>query len=214
MARSYHHGDLRSALVAAGLAAARTGGVEALGLRELTRTVGVTPNAAYRHFADRRALVLAVAVEAQALLARAMLDRMAAIPPDAAPAARALERLRAVGLGYIGFALAEPGWFELAVLSGNRREGAVARPYHLLVEALDALLAAGVITAAQRPRAEVACWSAVHGFADLVTRGPLQHQDPPTIEALTLYVVDTIVNGVVNTPVPGRDGAGTPGQSS
>ena len=87
-ARAYHHGDLRAALIAEGLRAARSGGAAALGMRELTRAVGVTPNAAYRHFADRHALVLAVAVEAQERVAQAMRERIGSIGPAAAPAAK------------------------------------------------------------------------------------------------------------------------------
>jgi AcrR family transcriptional regulator len=71
---TYRHGDLRGALVAAGLAMARVGGPDAVVLREATRQAGVTPNAAYRHFADRGALLRAVSDAAQGLAA----DRMEA----------------------------------------------------------------------------------------------------------------------------------------
>jgi AcrR family transcriptional regulator len=202
---SYHHGDLRAALVEAGLRVARSGGAGALGLRELTRSVGVTPNAAYRHFADRQALVLAVAVAAQDLLARAMLDRMNDIQPGADPGERALQRLRGVGLGYIHFALSEPGWFELAFLTQDepRDDGSsftiderVPPPYQLLLDALDEMVHAGVLTPQRRAEAEWACWSTVHGFADLATRGPLQRQDRGTVDKLAAYVVDTVINGL------------------
>lgn len=112
--RRYHHGDLPAALIAAGLELARSGGAEAIGLREVTRVVGVTPNAAYRHFADRRALVLAVAARAQQQLALAMEDRMADADTEPDSGRRARQRLRAVGLAYIDFAVGEPGWFQLA----------------------------------------------------------------------------------------------------
>ncbi|PJJ63418.1 TetR/AcrR family transcriptional regulator [Compostimonas suwonensis] len=200
----YHHGELRAALIEAGLALARNGGPEAVGLREVTRSAGVTPNAAYRHFADRHALVLAVALEAQDRLAQAMLDRMDAAPerPDAAE--HALERLRDVGLGYIHFARSEPGWFELAFLTqdepGERPGVTVADgvppPYQLLLDALDALVDAGVLTAERRENAEWACWSTVHGFADLVIRGPLRTQPPEVVEHLGTVAVETIIRGL------------------
>lgn len=69
---TYRHGDLREALLAAGLAMARAGGPDAVVLREATRQAGVSPNAAYRHFADRSALLRAVSDAAQGLAA----DRM------------------------------------------------------------------------------------------------------------------------------------------
>lgn len=214
--RPYHHGDLHSALIAAGLRLARQGGVAGLGLRELTRAVGVTPNAAYRHFADRRALVLAVAREAQDLLARAMLDRMKAIAPTDDDAGRALELLRAVGLGYIRFAISEPGWFEVAIVTHDDPAAGgppvtvadrVAPPYQLLLDALDGLVRAGVLSTHGRADAEWACWSTVHGFADLATRGPLRRQDRAVVDRLAEHVVATVVNGVLSD----RSAAAAPG---
>lgn len=203
--RPYHHGDLRSALLETGLTLARTGGVNALRLREVTRLVGVTPNAAYRHFADQRALVIAVASQVQDRLAGAMLEMMRAVPDAANPADRAVERLRGVGLGYIHFAVSEPGWFELAFLTQDEPqshrpsvtvEGQIPPPYQLLLDALDDMLRAGALTSEQRVNAEWDCWSAVHGFADLATRGPLKNQNRTTIDKLAAHVVDAIMHGI------------------
>jgi AcrR family transcriptional regulator len=70
--RTYHHGDLRQALLEAGIALARVGGPEAVVLREATRRAGVVPNAAYRHFVNRQALLQAVRAAALSTLAAAM----------------------------------------------------------------------------------------------------------------------------------------------
>lgn len=207
--RPYHHGDLRSALVDTGVKLARTGGVNALGLREVTRSVGVTPNAAYRHFADQRALVVAVARQVQDLLAGAMLEKMQAVPERSDPGERALARLRGVGLGYIEFAVSEPRWFELAFLTQDDPEGDapsvtiegdVPPPYQLLVDTLDDMLLTGALTSEQRVNAEWSCWSAVHGFADLVTRGPLQRQSHAVIDVLASSVVEAIIDGIRTQP--------------
>ncbi len=205
-ASSYHHGDLRVALVDAGLSLAREGGVDAVGVREVTRAAGVSPASAYRHFDDHRALVVAVALAAQDRLAETMVARISALTADAGNAAStATARLRGVGLGYIEFALAEPGWFELALLTFDPRPGGapavivdseVPAPFLMLVGALDECAAAGVITAAQREHAEWPCWSAVHGFADIATRGPLVGQDPAALAALGERVVDAIIAGL------------------
>lgn len=203
--RPYHYGDLRNTLIETGLTLARIGGFGALGLREVTRAVGVSPSAAYRHFADRRAFVVAVAGRAQDLLAGAMLTRMRTLAQGDDPAEVALARLRGVGLGYISFAVSEPGWFELAFLTQDEQpdeppavtvEGVVPPPYQLLIEALDGMLQAGVLTSKQRVGAEWSCWSAVHGFADLATRGPLQGQSRGTIDQLAVQVVDNIIQGI------------------
>lgn len=139
---TYRHGDLRGALLAAGIEMARRGGPDAVVLREATRQAGVTPNAAYRHFADRQALLRAVSDAAQGLAADAMeveVARAAAASgvnsdastadegaPDgatsltgadaaaAADADAARRMLRAVGTGYLAFARDEPGLFRAA----------------------------------------------------------------------------------------------------
>ena len=77
----YHHGDLRRALLEAGVALARAGGPEAVALRAATRAAGVSPNAAYRHFADRDALLSAVSLAAQSRVASSHGGR--ARPPPA-----------------------------------------------------------------------------------------------------------------------------------
>lgn len=120
--RPYHHGDLRAALLAEGLEIARTDpGTPSL--REVTRRVGVSPAAAYRHFRDRSALMSALAEEIQVRMVTRMRarDRCAR---SADPATAALRRLRGVGLGYIDFAIEEPGWFDLAFFGAADEQGA------------------------------------------------------------------------------------------
>lgn len=203
-ARPYHHGDLQTALVEAGLRLARTGGADAVGVRDVTREAGVSPAAAYRHFDDRRALVTAVALAAQARMATTIRARIGALKADAVgDRERALAALRGVGQGYIEFALDEPGWFELALLTFDDGDEPMATsgadvpaPFQLLIDALDACAASGVLTDAQRQYAEWPCWSAVHGFADLATRGPLQCNPRGDLEALGTGVVDSAIAGL------------------
>jgi AcrR family transcriptional regulator len=185
----YHHGDLRTALIDAGLALTRTGGPDALTIREATRRVGVSPNAAYRHFADREALLGAVATAIQ--------HRMAA---QMHGSSKTQDRLRAVGMGYIKFALDEPGWFTVAFFGAGlvelTHETGSAPPYLALVDALDAMVDAGVLSPGRRDGAEWPCWSAVHGFAELALHGPLRHAPRRDVEALARRTVDDIVAGV------------------
>src|SRR6202040_751336 len=69
---TYRHGDLRRALLEAGIELARGGGPDAVVLREATRRAGVVPNAAYRHFASRQELLQAVRASALVAVAVAM----------------------------------------------------------------------------------------------------------------------------------------------
>jgi AcrR family transcriptional regulator len=187
----YHHGDLRTALIDAGLALTRTGGPEALTIREATRRVGVSPNAAYRHFADREALLGAVASAIQ--------HRMAAQMQGSSRRRGAGDQLRAVGMGYIKFALDEPGWFAVAFFGAvNPDETAGAPPYLALVDALDEMVSGGALAPNRRAGAEWPCWSAVHGFAELALRGPLRHASRREIDALAGRTVDDIIAGVTH----------------
>lgn len=206
LARSYHHGDLRHALIAEASRQARAGGPAAISLREVTRAVGVSPNAAYRHFADRDDLVRAAAAEAQNALARAIMTRVAGAP-DLPPALASIERLRRVGLAYIDFARAEQGWFELAFLTQDPQpsegivtlDAEVVPPFQLLLDTLDQMVDAGALSAERRPLAEWACWSSVHGFADIATHGPVRWQPAEVIDALAAAVVEAAIAGVRGT---------------
>lgn len=184
---TYRHGDLRRALIGAGTELAREGGPSAVVLREVTRRTGVTPNAAYRHFADKRALLHAVSMAALAELARFIEDEQARIVisnEDDAGAARA--RLRAVGAGYLRFAQTQPGLFRTAfaehvdLSDAGTADSAGASgltPFQLLSAALDGLVNAGVLPVERREGAEFLAWSSVHGLAMLVIDGPLRSLD-------------------------------------
>ncbi|MHA7986454.1 TetR/AcrR family transcriptional regulator [Rathayibacter sp. CAU 1779] len=201
--RPYHHGDLRRALIDAGLDATRQGGPDALALRDVTRRVGVSANAAYRHFADREALLDAVAAE----IFERVADRMAAALParTTSRADAALEQLRAVGLGYIGFARREPGWFQVVFFGGRTGEALASpppAPYRALTDALDALVAAGLLSADRRGSAPWICWSAVHGFAELIIHGPLRAVADDEVDLLAERCVDAVIAGVLAPMAP------------
>jgi AcrR family transcriptional regulator len=176
---SYHHGNLRTALVEAATELARERGPEGVVLREVARRTSVSHNAAYRHFADREALLAATAEIGMALLADAMREQVARVrTKDPQEAAR--QRMRAVGRGYVQFALAEPGLFETAFAGAEPKgtdpygSSAADGPYGLLSQALDEAMEQGAVSRERRPGAEVLCWSAVHGFAKLHLHGPLR----------------------------------------
>ena len=109
--RAYHHGDLRNALVEAAVAAAQVNGPEAVVVRDMARQVGVSHNAAYRHFASREDLLTAVAEVGLDGLGAAMRQELDATPRRRGAADKARQRLRAIGHAYVSFALAEPGLF-------------------------------------------------------------------------------------------------------
>lgn len=203
---TYRHGDLRRVLIDAGIELARAGGPNAVVLREATRRAGVAPNAAYRHFASREALLQAVRASALSAVARAMeaeLDTLAADLP-AADLARA--SVRAVGTGYLRFAVEETGLFRTAFGPSKQLIQATPElptagnsglnPFELLGAALDELVAAGAMPLTRRPGAEFLAWSAVHGLAVLVVDGPLASVVGPQMAQVGQRLLDMVEKGL------------------
>ena len=201
---TYRHGDLPGALLAAGVELARTGGPTAVGLREATRRVGVSPNAAYRHFTDHRALLRAVCARAMGDLARAM-EREQSRVTTGPPADRARARLRAVGAGYLRYAQDEPGMFRTAFAAAaeltedDDATGESGRtPFDLLNAALDDLVDAGVLPAQRRANAELMAWSAVHGLSMLLIDGPLSHLGREDADRVGQQLLDHVEAGLLH----------------
>jgi AcrR family transcriptional regulator len=197
-------GQVRNALIAAGLELARAGGPDAVVLREATRRVGVVPNAAYRHFADRDALLAEVCVAAMDELAARMQEQVAAVPDGSDAKQSAIARLGALGGAYLDFATRETGLFETAFAlprhleyaAGNTADGHGPTPFQLLSSALDELVTAGVLPANRRPDAEYSVWSSVHGMAVLITQGPLREMPAQFVRHLTDQLFGFITRGV------------------
>jgi len=202
---TYRHGDLRRALLEAGVELARDGGPEAVVLREATRRAGVVPNAAYRHFENRQALLQAVRAAALAAVARAMEAELATLRPTRDPVVFARASVRAVGTGYLRFAQSETGLFRTAFATHVNVEAqpdqaksgdSGLNPFQLLGAALDRLVDAGAMSAAQRPGAEFLAWSAVHGLAMLVIDGPLRALPREQVDGLGQRVLDMVEKGL------------------
>ena len=179
-------GAVREALVEAGLATARAEGPAAVVLRAATRAAGVSPNAAYRHFADRDDLLRAVAARCQERMAALMQTRLDEAGPLPGPDG-AWQRLRTAGRAYVEFALTEPGWFATAFAIPQRHDydapedgsGPDRSPLGDFRAVLDELVNAGMLARQRRDGIEYPIWSTVHGLAVLTTQGPLR--DVPDI---------------------------------
>lgn len=202
---TYRHGDLRQALLDAGVNLARSGGPDAVVLREATRRAGVVPNAAYRHYASRHKLLQAVRSAGLSALAVAIETELAGLRRGGNPAAFARASLRAVGTGYLKFAQAEPGLFRTAFSVPDELQGAALpekagnsglNPFQLLGAALDSLVEAGVLPQERRPGAEFLAWSAVHGLAMLVIDGPLRDLSPLQRRVIGQRLLDMVENGL------------------
>jgi AcrR family transcriptional regulator len=156
--RSYHHGDLGAALVRAAGKIIEKEGVEALSLRAVARRAGVSHNAPYRHFAQREALLAALAAEG--------FEQLGAAQRKAAQAGG----LRAMGEAYVHFALEHPQRFRL--MFGGRI--AIARHERLREVATRTFAGLSGALAERLPEAQgardasIAAWALVHGLALLL----------------------------------------------
>jgi AcrR family transcriptional regulator len=202
---TYRHGDLRQALLSAGLELARGGGPDAVVLREATRQAGVSPNAAYRHFSDRLALLTSVSDTALGLVADSISAEVDGVETTSDPVADAKSRLRAVGRGYLRFAREQPGLFrtafsvpdDLSNAAAPSKAGAAGlTPFQVLSVTLDGLERVGALPADRRPGTELLAWSAVHGLGMLVIDGPLRGLTDEMIDATTVRLLDMVERGI------------------
>jgi AcrR family transcriptional regulator len=186
----YHHGNLREALLEAGLALLREHGAESLGLRELARQAGVSRTAPYRHFESKEDLIAAIA-EQGFLRLQAYQDEARRRHPDDVEA-WFLEGARQ----YIRFAVHHPE--HLKVMFGPRVTFDSARQDHPLHAAGDATFGklvelvvtaqkAGLVRAGDPVAVSVSVWSLLHGFAMLLVHNRLNflHLEPARLAALT-----------------------------
>lgn len=175
---SYHHGDLRAALVAAGVEAARSGGEQAIGLNRLAAVVGVSASAAYRHFpGGLEDLLVAVGDEGRRELAERIALRIGEAQPSRDPVLAARRRFRASGQAYVEYVLEQPGLFQVTCRH-DRERVPDADPYGLLEACVDDLVRLGALDPERRQDAVVSAWATVHGLALLLTEGSLRRLPP------------------------------------
>jgi AcrR family transcriptional regulator len=163
----------------------------------------VSPNAAYRHFAALPELIDAIGERARAELADSMRAEIKRRNRANNPVADAASQMKAVGRGYIGFALRDPGLFALA-FPGDKSPlselpSSPDSPWLLLTGALDALVAAGELAAAERDLAATSAWAAVHGMSHLLL-GPLANF--PNHNQLIEACLNTTIRGVSHSHTP------------
>ncbi|WP_374568345.1 TetR/AcrR family transcriptional regulator [Ideonella sp.] len=175
------------------------GGPGALTLREAARLAGVSVAAPYRHFADREALLAAVLAEGFDGLAEHT-DRARRQAPDA------LAALRAVGLAYVEFAVANPSVYRLMFgpeCDKQAHPGLMAsgqRAYGVLVQAVRDAQAAGAVQPGPPEVVALAGWSICHGLASLHADGLLEGRLPLTVAQAAQHLVDMLLAGAALPP--------------
>ena len=192
--RPYHHGNLRRSLLDEALATIRTDGVDRLTLREIGARAGVSRTALYRHFADKRALLAAVATEGfRALrleLIRAWED-----------GGRGLPAFQAMGVAYIRFAVSNPAHYR--VMFGGFVDTSESEPelsaegtgaFQALVDALIVLQREGIVRRDDALTLARFVWAVVHGVAMLGIDGQLRA--PCSVDDLVPYALERLQTGI------------------
>jgi AcrR family transcriptional regulator len=201
---TYHHGDLRRALIDAGRAVLAERGVDGLSLREVARRAHVSQAAPYHHFADKAELVTAVVEVGFA-------DFTAALRAAAGEAGdSALARLMAMGLAYVRFALSQPAVFRLMFRPELRDVGSSSAAaamqaagltsYDVFRDAVAAAIEEGSIQGTVDDVA-LAAWSIVHGLATILVDGPIDmsRRSPDELAQVVLLALGA---GVVSGRLP------------
>lgn len=187
-ARPYHHGDLRTALIRAGLDILTEEGVHALTLRAAARRAGVSHNAPYRHFADKEALLAAIAEEGFVELTASLEGAMSRAPQS--PRAQ----LEETGWAYVQFAVTHPD--HLRVMFGGLIADPQAHPallaagsraFTVLVTIIQTGQEMGAVVAGSPQQLAFAAWGMVHGLALLLS----DRQVPPALR--TMYDQEQLV---------------------
>jgi len=185
--RPYHHGNLAESLLLAVDEIAGKFGLEAVTLRGCAKLVGVSPSSAFRHYADKRALMTAFAARALTLLTQTLADAQAQAQSERSDA------FVKVSLAYIQFALEKPAfframWREEAIYSLDPDYVAAADGLrqHLQSGFADTLEDTDPHSLSSQ---ELLAWSSVHGMAHLYIDGPVGNADTQSEKLATAEIV-------------------------
>jgi AcrR family transcriptional regulator len=198
--RPYHHGNLRRALLDEALATIRAQGVNGLTLREIGARLGVSRTALYRHFADKRALLTAVATEGFRMLRRQLVAAWE-------EGGRGDAAFLAMGVAYVRFAVANPSHYRVmfgGVVDPQARDPELAAEaagaFQALVDALATLQHDAVFQPDDTVLMARYVWALVHGLAILGIDGQLR--EPGGLDELMRYAFERLRAGIrTGTPI-------------
>jgi AcrR family transcriptional regulator len=202
--RGYHHGDLKNALRASAAMLLAQRGAEAVSLREISQAAGVSHAAAYRHYADKQALLVD--------LAQAGFSELAEINRAAVAATRGgpLEQLKACGRAYVEFGVQRPHLLQLmfgGVIADWDAHAPLVQAARELAETLASIVtrgqASGDIRSGEVGDLTLTAWSLVHGLALLLLgrRIPGAKVDAAFVKRAADHCTTLLIEGL---RVPGR----------
>ena len=206
--KTYHHGDLRNALIAAARDLLAEEGVSGLDLRKVARRAGVSHAAPYRHFADKQALLAAIAEDGFRQLGTRVADAGAGAGADPR------SQLLALAWAYVEFALDYPAHMR-EMFSGLTIDRATypslyaasKAPFNLTIEAIGRGQACGALAAGDPIQCTLATWAQIHGLAMLLLEDqiPEARGDRDVALQLVRVCIDALYYGLAQPEESKRD---------
>ena len=202
--KKYHHGDLKNALIEAGIEILAKDGLGALSLREVARQAGVSHTAPYAHYADKQALIAAIATAGYEKLFARLADVVQ--QNQATPA----QQLAEAGWAYLEFAFEEPDHFKITFSDVVEKEKDYPafveisqKSFKLVVMIIEACQQTGVLPAGPSDLIAVSVWSLLHGLASLILEEQISHT---ILDRYTLQdMLVTSLNLMTENNPPGLD---------
>jgi AcrR family transcriptional regulator len=194
---SYHHGDLKNALIQAGIEILSKDGVNAMSLRRVARRAGVSHAAPYAHFADKQALVAAISTEGY----RKLYDKVY----EAAQNHRGdpMRQLVEGAWAYVEFALNDSEHFRITLSGVVEKEKEYPayveisqKSFRLVVELVEACQKAGVLNEGPPDLMAASVWGLVHGFVSLVLNNQISHTllDRYSLKEILIFSLNQITS--------------------
>ena len=193
---TYHHSDLRRALLDAALQALAEG--KDISLRDVARRAGVSHTAPYRHFADKEALLVAVAEEGFVAFGKYLQEAKESLE------GKPLQALQATGVAYIRYAIQHPTHYR--VMFGQDLHNRDDHPalletstatFEILVSIIQAGQGQGKIKSDDARQLALGAWAQVHGLAMLLLDGQCSVQGIEAIEAMTKQMIQSSIEGLL-----------------
>ncbi len=195
--KKYHHGDLKNALIQAGIAILSEEGLNALSLRKVAQRAGVSHAAPYAHFADKQALVAAISTEGY----RCLYDQMYAVVQlyRDDPQRQLFEGAWA----YVQFALDDPAHFKITLSGAVEMEKEYPafvelshKSFELVLEIVQRCQSVGTLKPGSPVLMAMSVWSLVHGFVSLYLEGQFasEFSDPAVLRQALIFALEQMIS--------------------
>ena len=194
--KTYHHGDLKNALVRAGVEILSKEGVEGLSLRKVAKRAGVSHNAPYSHFTDKQSLIAAISTEGFKQLYEVLDTAISSYPDDPR------RQLEEGAWSYVQFAMNNRDTFKImfsGILEKEKDYPAFVeisyKAFSRVVDIVRACQHRGVLQTAPPEMMAVCVWGQVHGITSLMLEGQISHTilERFDLRRLVLFSIDQIL---------------------